>query len=112
MNECQQPALIGALVGVLSYQAPHLLFCWSHAYIPNLSSPSSSIARVIGGSVAWCRGQLWGSWPGFESQLYDFHWSGGHGNPPQYSCLENSIDNGAWHATVHAVAKSRTRLSD
>ena len=36
----------------------------------------------------------------------------GHGNPPRYSCLKNSIDNGAWHATVHGIAKSRTRLSD
>ena len=25
---------------------------------------------------------------------------GGHGNPPQYSCLENSMDRGAWWATV------------
>ena len=32
----------------------------------------------------------------------------GHGNPLQYSCLENSMDRGAWWATVHRVAKSRT----
>ena len=36
----------------------------------------------------------------------------GNGNPLQYSCLENSIDGGAWWATVHGVAKSRTRLND
>ena len=36
---------------------------------------------------------------------------GGHGNPLQYSCLENSMDRGAWQATVHGVAKSRTLLS-
>ena len=36
----------------------------------------------------------------------------GHGNPLQYSCLENPLDRGAWQATVHGVAKSRTRLSD
>ena len=35
---------------------------------------------------------------------------GGHGNPPQYSCLENPMDRGAWPATVHGVTKSRTRL--
>ena len=30
----------------------------------------------------------------------------GEGNDPlQYSCLENSMDRGAWHATVHSVAK-------
>ena len=33
------------------------------------------------------------------------------GNPLQYSCLENSMDRGAWRATVHEVAKSQTRLS-
>ena len=33
-------------------------------------------------------------------------------NPLRYSCLENSMDRGAWWATVHGVAKSQTRLSD
>ena len=32
---------------------------------------------------------------------------GGHGNPLQYSCLENPMDKGAWQATVHRVAKSQ-----
>ena len=31
---------------------------------------------------------------------------GGHGNTLQYSCLENSMDGGAWRATVHGVTKS------
>ena len=35
---------------------------------------------------------------------------GGHGNPLQYSCLENPTDRGALQATVHRVAKSWTRL--
>ena len=35
---------------------------------------------------------------------------GWHGNPLQYSCLENPTDRGAWWATVHRVAKSRTGL--
>jgi len=30
---------------------------------------------------------------------------GGHGNPLQYSCLGNTMDRGAWCATVHGVAK-------
>ena len=33
-----------------------------------------------------------------------------HGNPVQYSCLENPMDTGAWWATVHGVTKSWTRL--
>ena len=35
----------------------------------------------------------------------------GNGNPLQYSCLENSMDRGAWKAIVHRVMKSQTRLS-
>ena len=35
---------------------------------------------------------------------------GGHGNPLQYSYLENPMDRGAWWATVHGVTKSQTRL--
>ena len=34
----------------------------------------------------------------------------GHGNPVQYSCLENPSDRGARQATVHRVAKSQTLL--
>ena len=39
----------------------------------------------------------WGGFPG-----------GGHGNPLQYSCLENPMDRGAWWAAAHGVAKSQT----
>ena len=35
---------------------------------------------------------------------------GGHGNPLQYSCLENPIDRGAWWATICRVVKSQTQL--
>ena len=35
---------------------------------------------------------------------------GGHGNPLQYSCLENPMDRGAWQATVHRVTKNWTLL--
>ena len=42
-----------------------------------------------------------GSIPGWERSP-----GGGHGNPLQYSCVENPKDRGAWWATVHRVAKS------
>ena len=35
---------------------------------------------------------------------------GGHGNPFQYSCLENSKDRGTWGAIVHRDTQSRTQL--
>ena len=47
-----------------------------------------------------------GSIPGLERSP-----GGGHGNPLQYSCLESSMDRADWQATVHAVAKSWTRLN-
>ena len=47
-----------------------------------------------------------GSIPGMGRSL-----GGRNGNPLQYSCLENSMDRGAWLVTVHGVAKSQTRLS-
>ena len=38
----------------------------------------------------------WGRFPG-----------GGHGNPLQYSCLENPMDRGVWQATAYEVAQSK-----
>ena len=35
----------------------------------------------------------------------------GNGNPLQYSCLENSMDRGAWQATVYRITKRGTELS-
>ena len=37
---------------------------------------------------------------------------GGNGNLLQYSYLENLMDRGAWRATIHGVAKSRTWLNN
>ena len=36
--------------------------------------------------------------------------AGGNENPLQYSCLENSMDRGAWWATSHGITKSRHDL--
>ena len=36
----------------------------------------------------------------------------GNGYPLQYSCLENSMDRGAWQTSAHAGTKSLTQLSD
>ena len=37
---------------------------------------------------------------------------GGHGNPPQYFCLESSMYRRVWWTTVHGVIKSWTQMSD
>ena len=59
---------------------------------------------------------LWGLEELDTTERLHFHFSlscigEGNGNPLQYSCLENSMDRGAWRATVHGAAKSWTRLS-
>ena len=48
-----------------------------------------------------------GSTPGSERSP-----GGGHGNPPQYSCLENPMEGGAWLSVVHRIRKSQARQSD
>ena len=45
-----------------------------------------------------CNARDWGLIPGSGRTL-----GGGHGNPLQYSCLENPMDRGAWQATIHGV---------
>ena len=51
-----------------------------------------------------------------ETRVRSLRWEDpldeGNGSPLQDSCLQNPMDGGAWRATVHRVAKSRTRLSD
>ena len=42
-----------------------------------------------------------------RKRIYIHIW---HGNPLQYTCLENPRDRGAWRAPVHRVAKCQTRL--
>ena len=54
--------------------------------------------------LLWCRR------PGFNPWIGQIPWRR-HGNPLQYSYLENSKDRGAWWATVHGVTKSWTGLS-
>ena len=68
--------------------------------------PTPVFLGFPGGSVrkesACSEGDL-GLIPGLGRSL-----GGRHGNPLQYSCLENPIGRGTWWATVHGVAKSQT----
>ena len=57
------------------------------------------------GKESACKAGDLGSTPGLGRSP-----GGGHGNPLQYSCLENPMDRGAQQATVHRVAQSQTRL--
>ena len=74
------------------------------------SHPTGNLSRHIVGSdgkEAACSAGDLGLIPGSGRSP-----GGGHGNPLQYSGLENSMDRGAWRAMVHGAAKSWTQLSD
>ena len=59
----------------------------------------------LSGKESACNAGDQGSIPGLGRSP-----GGGQSNPLQYFCLENSMDRGAWWATVHRVAQSRTWL--
>ena len=62
-----------------------------------VKNPSANVGDVRGaGSISG-----WGRSPG-----------GGHGHSLQYSCLENSMDRGAWWTIVYSITKNQTLLSD
>ena len=72
------------------------------------SSPSQRASQWLSGkeSASRCR-RCVGSIPGLGRSPGE-----GHGNPLQYSFLENPMDRGPWRATVHEVTESWTRLRD
>ena len=85
--------------------------------------PEAPGQRQLGSSEEWASedlsqdlGCLMGDRTTCELKLHPLtlerRWTMANGNPLQYSCLENHTDGGASLATVHGVAKSRTRLSD
>ena len=59
------------------------------------------------GKESTCSAGDLGSFPGLGRSPGE-----GNGNQFQYSCLENSVDQGAWWAAVHGVVKSWTGLSN
>ena len=83
-------------------------YCWGD-FLENSRCPVSHLGFPGGsdGKESACNAGNLGSVPGLG------RFSGeGNGYPLQYSCLENSMDRGAWQATVHEVAKSKICLSD
>ena len=75
-----------------------LCFTISNVIATFMGFPGSSA-----GKESACNAKELGSIPGLGRFL-----GGGHGNPLQYSCLENPHDRGAWWATVHGVARCQT----
>ena len=76
-----------------------------------MSIPLDSAVRVLTGGSDGKESTCKAGDPGFIPGLERFSGEG-NGNPLQYSCLQNPMDGGAWWATVHGVAKSKTQLND
>ena len=78
-----------------------------HHFFYNLILFSWSFLSSSAGKISACNGRHPGLIPESGSSPEQ-----GNGNPLQYSCLENSMDRGAWRATVHGVTKGQTWLRD
>ena len=91
------------------------MYVYTHMLEKEMATHSSVLAWRIPGTVEP------GGLPSLGSHRVGHDWSDlaaaavtiygeGNGTPLQYSCLENSMDRGAWWAAIHGVAKSQTRL--
>ena len=79
---------------------------WEENFPKNFTSSLFPLSSWIRSFEPWSKGA-----PQLSNQAAKFSYPC-VGSPLQYSCLENSMDGGAWWATVHGVTKSQTRLSD
>ena len=102
------------MASLLAPWTPPLLRTWCQAHrlclaVPNHLIPQVTSRHIVGSDSkeAACSAGDLGLIPGSGRSP-----GGGHGNPLQYSGLENSMDRGAWRAIVHRAAKSWTQLSD
>ena len=86
------------------YICNYLYIC-THTHTPFYIPWASLMAQRVKESV--CNAEDPGLIPGLGRSPREEN-----GYPPQYSCLENLMERGAWRATVHRVTKSWTRLSD
>ena len=87
-----------------SFKQSQMFPCGSSYKIYDLKEPGGAVVKEsncrVGGT-----GDM-GSIPGLGRSPGERN-----GNPLQYSCLGSPMDRGAWWATVHGVAESRTQLS-
>ena len=101
LHVCRSPSIHGLLVAPVVKNLP--------ANAGDVRVPVQSLGFPGGsvGKASACNAGDLGSIPGSGRSPGE-----GNGNPLQYSCLENSMDGGAWWATVHGAANSRPWLND
>ena len=103
--------------------------CRQHVYKPCFCIHSTRLCLLVGTFKVYVCSSQWLNWEEYEASQWlsgkesscdagdvslipglERSSGGGHGDPFQYSCLENPMDRGAWQATVHQVTQSWTRL--
>ena len=127
-RSAEMPVLTGGYLDVGSWgqetkymwRQSHLLLCMAHSLTLGMSPHHLYLLLVLTIHSGWASQVvlLVKDLPANAGDVRDAALSqgwedpprGGHGNPLQYSCLENPMDRGAWRATVHGVTKSWTRL--
>ena len=77
----------------------HSIYYYIFTVYIKTEDPQHGLLRWLCGKEAACHAGEVGPIPGSGRSPGE-----GNGNPLQYSCLENSMDRGAWRATVHGVA--------
>ena len=93
--------------GVLDLLAVHLENMVGQLLVPDLSVLVCGLSQRLRDKESACNSGDLGLTPGWDRSP-----GGGNGNSLQCSCLENPMVRGTVRATVHGVAKSRTRPND
>ena len=91
----------------LFYREDHILHCRPYPEIHTRMCYTGCVPGSSDGEESACNVGDLGVIPGLGRPPRE-----GNSYPPHYSCLENSMHRGAWQATVHGTAKSKTQLSD
>ena len=97
----------GILLPRLQHRKPAWVF--SH-WIHDCNTSFSQNFQPAGLPCKFCQSHNPTTWVNFIKKVSFSYIGEGNGNPLQYSCLENSVDRGAWRAAVHWVTQSQTRL--
>ena len=108
MDEKTEASLVASLAGSVRKSEP---FCWKFLNFGTECKDEAPSQGALGVSLKCMPAVGLPTYLALCGSLCPLHGEG-NGTPLQYSCLENSMDGGAWWAAVHGVTKSWTRLSD
>ena len=94
--------------GLLNIVVGQSSFVFLNKHLLNISTHIGWLPLWLSNKESTCKAENAGDAGAIPGSGRSLGW--GHGNPFQYSFLENPMNRGAWWAIVHGVTKSRTRL--